>query len=125
MFGSDLSSDVAQMWPHRPPYLSQQVFAREDVCSDGMDPDDPKKLTPNQRILRARIAAHASWAKETDRTARTEPGRKALMDRFEREVDPEGKLPPAERAKRAENARKAYYTALALKSAKARAKRAK
>jgi hypothetical protein len=43
-----------------------------------------------------------------------------MMARFEREVDPEGVLPPHERAKRAENAKAAYFKRLALKSAKAR-----
>ena len=51
--------------------------------------------------------------------------RKAFMDRFEREVGPEGMLSPQERHKRAEHARKAYFTSLALKSSKARRKRAK
>jgi len=42
------------------------------------------------------------------------------MARFEREVDPDGTLPPEERARRAEHKRKAYFARLALKSAKAR-----
>ena len=70
--------------------------------------------------LRASIAAHESWAHTSDRSARTAPARAALMARFEREVDPGGVLPPQERAKRAESARKAYFLRLALKSAKAR-----
>jgi hypothetical protein len=44
------------------------------------------------------------------------------MDRFEREVDPEGRLPATERARRAEHAKKAYFLKLALKSASARKK---
>ena len=70
--------------------------------------------------LRATIAAHESWAHTPDRAARTAPGRAALMARFEREVDPDGTLPPDERAKRAENARIAYFTRLSLKSARSR-----
>jgi len=76
-----------------------------------------------QRSLAARVAVHTSWANTTDRTARTAPGTKAFLDRFERQVDPDGQLDPAERALRAQHARKAYFLALALKSAKARAKR--
>lgn len=79
--------------------------------------------TPSERRLRSSIAAHTSWAHTEDRTARTAPARRALLDKFEREVDPDNKLPPAERAKRAENARKAYYQRLALKSAIARRRR--
>ncbi len=79
-------------------------------------------LPPNERVLRARIASHRSWANTADRSARTAPGRKAALDKFEREVDPEGILNPAERATRVEHARKAYFTSLALKSAQARRK---
>lgn len=43
-----------------------------------------------------------------------------MLDRFEREVDPNGELTPQERAKRAEHTRKAYFTRLSLKSAQAR-----
>lgn len=71
------------------------------------------------------IGAHTLWAKVEDRTAHTAPARKAFMDRFEREVDPDGKLSPEERGKRAENARKAYFARLALKSKKARQKKAR
>jgi hypothetical protein len=42
------------------------------------------------------------------------------MERFEREVDPEGKLSPKERQRRASHARSAYFAALSLKAAKAR-----
>lgn len=72
------------------------------------------------RSLAARIAANESWANTSDRAARTAPARAALMQRFEREVDPDGLLSPAERARRAEHKRKAYFQRLALKSAKAR-----
>ena len=74
------------------------------------------------RSLIARLAAHESWARTADPSARTEPARRALLDRFEREVDPDGVLPPAERARRAGHARKAYFTRLALRSAQARRK---
>lgn len=45
------------------------------------------------------------------------------MDRFERQVDPDGVLDPRERALRSEHARKAYFADLALRSARARAHR--
>jgi hypothetical protein len=79
-------------------------------------------LTPEQRRLRASIAAHVQWAKESDPTARTATARKAFMERFEREADPDGVLDPAERARRAEHLRRAYFTRLALASSKARKK---
>ena len=61
--------------------------------------------------------------KDRNRAARTLPGRRAMFDKFEKEVDPEGKLTIQERAKRAEFARKAYYQRLAMKSAAARERR--
>lgn len=77
-------------------------------------------LTPNERKLRGQLGAHVSWANTDDRSARTRNARAKFNLRFEHQVDPDGTLPPTERAKRAESARKAYFAALALKSAKAR-----
>ena len=80
-------------------------------------------LPPDERALRARLVAHVSWSKTEDRIARTQPAKDKFDERFEKEVDPEGKLEPAERRKRAESARKAYFTRLALKSVQARRKK--
>jgi hypothetical protein len=85
----------------------------------------PAELSPAQRSLRARAAAHTSWASTADPSARTAPARAKFLDRFEREVDPNGTLKPEERARRAEHARKAYFAAFASKSvASRRARRA-
>ena len=81
-------------------------------------------MTPEERSLRARMGGYASWANTSDPASRTAPARAAFQDRFERQVDPDGSLPVAERRRRAEAAKKAYYTGLALKSAQARRKRA-
>jgi hypothetical protein len=75
------------------------------------------------RVQIGRVGAYESWARTEDRSARTAPARKALIDKFEREVDPNNELTQAERTKRAEYARKAYFTRLALKSAQARKRR--
>ena len=75
------------------------------------------------RSVSARIGAHTSWAKTTDRTERTRPAREAFLARFEREVDPYGTLAPEERRFRAEHAKQAHMLRLALASAKARARR--
>lgn len=66
------------------------------------------------------IHAYESWARTEDRSARTANGRKAFLERFEREVDPDGVLTPEERTQRAIWARKAYFRRLALKSAERR-----
>lgn len=75
---------------------------------------------PSERVLIARLAAFERWKNVDNRSTATAPARQALNARFEREVDPDGKLDPVERARRAGLARKAYFTRLALKSAQAR-----
>jgi len=76
-------------------------------------------LDPQFRVLRARLGAltlHSMYdAKETTSAARS-----AFLDKFERQVDPNGELSPEERQRRAEFARKAHFTRMAMKSAQAR-----
>ena len=67
-----------------------------------------------------RSAALRQWAFVTDPAARTANGRRAFLDRFERQADPDGRLSKEERAKRAERLRRAYFIELAAKSAAAR-----
>lgn len=86
-------------------------------------PHSGSSLSPAQRSQRARIAAHAMHATH-DSTATSAAGRAAFDERFSREVDPDGVLPVEERERRAGHARKAYFTKLALKSSKARSRRA-
>jgi len=81
-------------------------------------------LTPGQRRLRARLAAHARWAKTVDRTAATAAARAGIIARFEREVDPEGVLNPKIRARLAENARRQFLAQIAMKSVEARRRKA-
>jgi hypothetical protein len=78
-----------------------------------------KSLTPEQRVLRSRAAAYRLHATH-DPKETTKKARAAFASRFEREVDPEMVLDPAERARRAEAARRAYFTDLALRSSRAR-----
>lgn len=70
--------------------------------------------------LRHQMAANESWARTTDRAARTRAARQGLDAKFEREVDPDRVMSPADRAKAVANARRAYYQRLALKSAASR-----
>ncbi len=76
-------------------------------------------LTPRERSLRARIGAHALHSTH-DPTDTTANARAAFLARFEEEVDPERLLSEAERQRRAEHARKAHMTRLALASVRAR-----
>jgi hypothetical protein len=79
----------------------------------------------DDRVLRARIAAHLLHSQISDEAEHTAPARAAFLSRFEREVDPEGVLDPEERARRADHAKKAYFLRLALASRKARADKKK
>lgn len=76
-------------------------------------------LTPEQRRMRASIAALARWSKE-DPTENARRGQAGLLARFEREVDPNNELPEAERLRRAEAARRKHMTQLAFRSSKSR-----
>ena len=69
--------------------------------------------------MRARKAALARHSRTDGRSA-TCKARNAFLARFEDEVDPERRLDPLERIRRAKLARTAYMTGLALKSSRAR-----
>lgn len=66
----------------------------------------------SERILAASIAAHESWARTEDRSARTAPARLALDAKFLEQAggDPQ----------RAASLRSAHFKRLALKSAQSR-----
>ncbi len=74
--------------------------------------------------MAAKVAAHASWKNTEDRAARTAKARAAALAKFEHEVDPHGVLPPEERHRRAEHARREHLARISLRSAKVRRMRA-
>ncbi len=80
-------------------------------------------LTAPQRRTRASMAGFASHAARDSREA-TAPARRRFLERFEKQVDPDGLLDPAERERRAISARRSYFKGLALRSSIARSKRA-
>jgi hypothetical protein len=65
------------------------------------------------------MAAHVLHSRY-DSKELTAPARKAFLDRFEKQVDPNGELPEPERKRRAEHARKAYFARLGYLSGRAR-----
>ncbi len=81
-------------------------------------------LTPEQRVMIAQIGAyalHAKYGKEITAAAT----KASQVTRYEKQVDPDGTLPPEERRIRVEAARRAHMRSLALKrSRKAQAERA-
>jgi hypothetical protein len=81
-------------------------------------------LSPAERSLRARLAVHTLHATR-DASRTTALARAGFLARFECEVDPDLRLDPAERRRRAEHARRAYFIRLSLAAIAARrAKRA-
>jgi hypothetical protein len=76
-------------------------------------------LTPEQRSLRARIAANTRWSRE-DPAATAARGQAGLLAKFVDQVDPDRVLPEDERLRRAEAARRAHMQRLAFLSSKAR-----
>lgn len=82
----------------------------------------PDHLSPSQRSQRARMAAHHLHA-HRDSGQLIKPVRAKFNERFVNEVDPELPLPEAERLRRADHAKRAYFIGLALKSAASRSKR--
>lgn len=65
-------------------------------------------MTPEEARQRGALGAHVRWSRESDRSAATAAARAAALSRFEREVDPDGVLTPAERQRRARNAQAAH-----------------
>jgi hypothetical protein len=76
-------------------------------------------LTPEQRSLRARIAANTRWSRE-DGKPNAVRGQAGLLAKFVDQIDPDHVLPEDERLRRAEAARRAHMQRLAFLSSKAR-----
>lgn len=112
--------------PREPVAILQSPVPEPESCRPAPAASEPvlrarrsKGLTPEQRVLRSRLAAYQLHATH-DPKETTKKAREAFAARFEREVDPDGVLSPEERARRADAARRAYFTRLALRSSRAR-----
>lgn len=79
-------------------------------------------LSPEQRSLRASIAANSRWAQE-DPVPAMATVRQGWQRRLEDEVDPGRQLSETERARRVQAALRAHMLRLALASSRARAAR--
>ena len=80
-------------------------------------------LSPQERSLRARLAAQTRWAHQDSREG-TRKARETFLASFLDRVDPDRVLPDEERLRRAESLRKAHFTRMALASARSRRKTA-
>lgn len=79
-------------------------------------------MSHGERVLLGRLGAYTMLSRHDPREI-TRAAREAFNSKFERDVDPYGELPLEERLRRAEMARKAHFTRLALASAQARRRR--
>ena len=80
-------------------------------------------LSQTERSLSARIGAYSLHAQRDSRDT-TEAGRRAFLATFLQQVDPEHILPDDERLRRAAAAKSAHFAKLALKSVRARRRKA-
>ena len=79
----------------------------------------PRPMTPAERSLLARQAAHTMHAQQ-DPQEITAKARASFLAAFEEQADPKGVLSPEERQRRAEHLRRAHFARLARASAKVR-----
>ena len=78
-------------------------------------------MTPEQRRLRAQVAANARWSRYMAREDQSAAARSAIYARLERQVDPEGRLDPAERARLVKAAARRLSAELNLAKSRKRA----
>jgi len=78
-------------------------------------------MTPEQRRLHAQIAANTRWSRPMAREDAADTARSAFYTRLQRQVDPQGKLPPGERDRLVRAAVRAFSAR--LNSAKSRKQR--
>ena len=80
----------------------------------------PTNLSPEQRKLRAQIAAQSRWASPGARKRQSDAIRESRIRHHEQLVDPDSTLDPKERRACAEASLKVEMTRLAFRAAKAR-----
>jgi hypothetical protein len=81
-------------------------------------------VTPEQRRLRAKIAANVRWSKPMARADQADAARAAIFTRLERQVDPLGVLLPAERDELVQAAARALSARLCSAKVRKRLRRA-
>ncbi|KIX77434.1 hypothetical protein SF23_12280 [Streptomyces sp. MBRL 10] len=75
-------------------------------------------MTPEERSLRARLAAHVSWAATPDPASRTAKARAAADSKFEREArEMHPNASDEHIARVAKHLRSAHFSRMALKAA--------
>jgi hypothetical protein len=80
-------------------------------------------MTPQQYKLRAKVAANARWSRRGARERQATAARAALYARLERQVDPDRRLPPDQRAALVESAMRQLSARMNAAKARKRAAR--
>jgi hypothetical protein len=70
----------------------------------------------------ASVAANTRWAFEPDRRKATAAATAGFLAKFEKQVDPDGLLPPEERTKRAHNLMRAHMARIRSQRRRPRSK---
>ncbi|MFC9089023.1 hypothetical protein [Nocardiopsis dassonvillei] len=79
---------------------------------------------PTRRRQIASMAANVSWSRTAVRAERLAPANRAREQKWERLVDPDGAMKPADRVRAAESARKAHYQRISALGVEARRRKA-
>lgn len=85
------------------------------MSGEELPPGASRRMTPEQRRLKAQMAANARWSRPTARDEQAEAARAALWRRFEQQVDPDGVLSDEKRRQLAMNAAKAHSAKMNLR----------
>lgn len=105
--------------------MSRDTIASEHIAAVDPRTSVPGTLTPEQKSLRATLAAHHSWARTPDRKARTAAARQGRWQRYldkARDLHPGAGVEVIQQA--AEHLRRADMVAMAYKSSRSRSRKA-
>ena len=131
-----LTKRVPRDDPAQAENLSCRVHRTPDISADDFGNRQPESrpsrdrhgrrdnwggMTPQQRRLRAQIAANTRWSRPMAHEDASDTARSAFYARLERQTDPQGKLPPSERQRLVRAAARAFSAR--LNSAKSRKQR--
>jgi hypothetical protein len=105
-------------------FRRQKLVARHEESNVNEERSE-RTRRGDDRVLIARIAAAERWGRTRDRTAATEPARRGLRAKYEREADPDGTLSAQERARRADQLMQAHMLRMSRAAAQARLRAAR
>jgi hypothetical protein len=106
-----------------PPSLVMRSIAHDVQLPPPRGCRQGRRMTPEQRRLRAQNAAHARWSRHMAREDQAYIARQAMWDRLGREVDPDHELTTQQRAVLIQSAAKRLSARLNAAKARKRSQR--